>query len=161
MISQGQLDKTKYRPGETAKIELLLTRMRLPDVMESISFTVPDDLPDGAYPITVGGFFNGISSDRRTNPNLYKANNTKDLYQMIQRIMDFRGDRYYLVLASRESGFSYRRHGMPQLPASKLVQLKEQDPALTMQFSRDRLIPINSKYVISGMVALNLVISRD
>jgi hypothetical protein len=160
-ILQAKLDKPYYRPGAEAKVEMIFTRLRGPEFSQAVTFTVPSDLPDGEYELSVGGMENGIMADRKSYPYLYKPNSAKDIFEMIKRIESFRGDKFYLALNTKEEGLGIRRYGLKELPGSKLQQLQEADPALTDKFSSSRSIEIPAKFVVSGQEQLKLVISRD
>jgi hypothetical protein len=160
-IKQARLDRSEYKPGETAKVDMILTRMRGPELIHTVEFTVPSDLPDGTYSLTVGGLQTAMQADRQSNPHLYKPESAQDLFNMIKRVLTFRSDRFYLALDSREAGLGVRHYGLGNLPASKLNQLEQADPSLTQKFTAMRLEQIADKYVVSGSSQLQLVIARN
>lgn len=160
-IRQARLDRSEYRPGDKARVDMILTRMRGPELVHTIEFTVPSDLPDGTYSLTVGGLPTAMQADRQSNPHLYKPESSEDLYHMIKRVLSFRSDRFYLALDSRETGLGVRHYGLGNLPGSKLNQLEQADPSLTQKFTTMRLEQIADKYVVSGSSQLQLVIARN
>ncbi len=161
VIKQARLDRAEYKPGDTARVDMILTRMRGPEFVHTVEFTVPDDLPDGSYSLSVGGLQTAMRADRQSNPHLYKPDTVNDLYNMIKRVLTFRSDRFYLALDSRETGLGVRRHGLSNLPSSKLSQLEQADPSLTQKFTTMRLEQVADKYVVSGNSQLQLVIARN
>jgi hypothetical protein len=160
-IMQARLDKPQYRPGDTARIEVLFSRFRGPEFTQIFTFAVPKDLPDGEYQVTLGGIGAGLMSDRRCHPYLYKPTCIGNVFDMIKRVESFRTDRLYVLINTREEGLGIRCYGMPQLPGSKLQQLQEADPGLTTKYNLERVISLASRYVINGQDQLSLVISRN
>lgn len=159
-IEQTRLDKPFYRPGETAQIDILFSRPRGPEYRQTFQFTVPDDLPDGKYELTLGGIAAAMGADRRSNPYLYKPTCIANLFDMIKRIESFRSDKLYVIINTREEGLGVRCSGMRLLPGSKLQQLQEADPGLTTKYSLHRVISLASRHVVNGQEQLTLEVSR-
>jgi hypothetical protein len=160
-LKQVRLNRQEYRPGETAKVEMLLSQIRGPEFTKTIEFTVPEDLPDGEYALSLGGLRTAMQSDRQSHPYIYKTNSVEDIYRMMTRVLGYRADCFYLAINTQEAGLGVRHYGLENLPGSKLSQLKEADPALTAPFTSQRLIQIPTDYVVSGNEKLKLVISRN
>jgi hypothetical protein len=160
-IKQARLDKAEYKPGEKARVEMLLSQIRGPEFTKSVEFTVPTDLPDGEYTVSLGGLSTAMQSERRSKPYLYNPNRIDDVYALIRQILTYRSDRFYLAINSREAGLGIRHFGLDNLPATKLAQLEDADPELTSKFTSDRLINIPTNYVVTGQESLTLVIDRN
>jgi hypothetical protein len=160
-IKQARLDQSEYKPGEKAKVDMIMTQVRGPEFIHTVEFTVPEDLPDGTYALTVGGLQTAMQADRQSNPQMYKPNTIEDLYSMIKRVLSFRSDRFFLSLNTREAGLGIRHYGLGNLPESKLNQLEEADPSLTQKFTTMRLEQIPDNYVVSGSSQLALIIARN
>jgi len=159
-IRQVRLDKPEYRPGEQARVEMLLTRVRGPEISHTVTLTVPEDLPDGEYDLAIGGVATAVMADRRSNPYAYNPENAKDVFDMVRRIESFRSDKFYMSINTQEEGLGVRRHGMRLLPGSKLQQLQNADPGLTKKFPMARTVEVSSPFVVDGQESLKLVISR-
>jgi len=160
-IKQAKLDKNSYKPGDQVRIDMLLDRVWGPEITHSLTFTVPNDLPDGEYDLTLGGMRVAVMSDRQSNPYAYRGESVKDIFEMIRRVQAFRSDRFYVSLNTQEAGLGFRQYGMRQLPGSKLQQLQTAEPNLTSRFTTARIFEIPSKYIIDSELPLKLVISRN
>ncbi len=159
-ILQAALDKNSYKPGEQANIILRLMRIKKPDYMTKISFTIPEDLPDGKYPLSISGMNEMLLTDRMANPYIYKPQNIKEMYQMIKHITKFRSDRFYITIRTRHIGLGAHGCAMPDLPISKLEQLAKAEPAITTKISKYKIIEIPTQHIIYGSFKLRLNISR-
>ncbi len=160
-IKQARLNKDSYKPGEKARVEMLLSQIRGPEFTKTIEFTVPENLPDGEYDVRLGGLSTAMQADRQSNSYLYKPNRIDDIYTLIKRVLTYRADRFYLAINSREPGLGIRHFGMNNLPGTKLAQLEQADPELTSKFISVRLMDIPTNLVVTGQENLNLVIARN
>ncbi len=160
-ILQASLDKSSYKPGEKANIILRLARIKKPDFTTMVSFNVPDDLPDGTYSLSIGDMDAALSIDRQANAYLYKPTNIKDVYNMIKHIAQFRSDRFYVMINTKQVGLGLRGYAMPALPGSMLTQLAQAEPGLISKTVQYKKIEVPTKYVIFGNAKLRLKISRS
>ncbi len=160
-ITQASLDKNSYEPHEQANILVRLARIQKSDFVTKISFTIPSDLPDGKYSITIGGMYSRLLIDRMANPYIYKPTNVKELYNMIKHVTKFRSDRFYITIKTKKTGLGTHGVAMPALPESRLTQIAKAEPALTSMIFEYKQFEIPSEYVIYGKAKLSLNIKRN
>ncbi len=160
-IVQASLDKNSYRPGEQANIILRLARIKKPDVITKISFTIPSDLQDGKYSLAISGMNEMLLTDRMTNPYIYRPKNIKEMYNMIRHVTKFRADRFYVTIKTKQTGLGAHGVAMPDLPGSRLRQIAQAEPAMSSIITGYKRFEIPSEYVIYGGSKLKLNINRN
>jgi len=159
-ILQAKLDRPLYRPGEKARLNLKLLKLRGKQFDDTIEFKVPDDLPDGTYDMMVGGIDLALRADKQTRPHFYRPRNLKDLFALVKHVAGLKSERMYLAINDKRPGLGLARHTLTDLPQAKLAQLQDADPGLVAKFSSIKIFEFPRKYLVYRPAKLKIAVSR-
>jgi hypothetical protein len=160
-IVDARLDKLSYRPGETARVFLNLLKFRAGQMDRTIEFTVPADLPDGEYNMSLGGLYQGVAMDRQSKPNLYEPTSISELFQAIKYVSGFKSNRIYAGIEQNRPGLGIKRHVLADLPGSKLAQLQSANPGRVTKIAPLAQFDVPADFILTDAAKLKLKIARD
>lgn len=122
-IVGAQLERSQVAPGQTVGVWLEIQPYGKQRERRRIEVTIPEDLPEGDYPLTVGGADGYASLKINSRPHLRVTRNIDDLVALIQETMDFRYDALYSTIQLPAEGLAVGRTEMAQLPSSRAAML--------------------------------------
>ncbi len=120
-IRGARLLTPSVRPGQLARVEVQLEPWRGPRERITLELPVPDDLPDGRYPLHVAG---GLEADRMLAtrlPHRFRPVSFDDAWQRLAASR--RSDTVNLMLWGRAPEINRDGEDLPELPASATAVL--------------------------------------
>ncbi|MHA2609774.1 MAG: SpoIVB peptidase S55 domain-containing protein [bacterium JZ-2024 1] len=160
-LQRAWLDKSRYAPGERVHLTVEYKPYKTQKLeKKTVIFDLPSDLPEGSYTLFVGGKDNASWEEFR-----YKNLKVYSFEQILQDLRERKkGDRLYLFLISRKTGWVQKRDVLPYLPNSVLRTLQRD----TRSYQDNRRVYgyIHSSYEfsfpfeISGSQYLSLEVKR-
>ena len=160
-IRSAQLNRNKFRPGEKIEVHLFVEPQRSGPEHYDISLTLPEDIPDGTYSITVGSdqqYRNQLKSARR---NRYMAFNSDDVRRILQERLSINRSRIYLSMALPQTHLAIEDIALENLPQSRRVLLDNDMRKQTTATFRPLISEsIPTEYVILGGRNFQIQIER-
>jgi hypothetical protein len=161
VIIDFSLDGRTYRPGETVTGKLVIREFRRPRSTIPVSFKLPDDLPEGAYNLSVSNYIAAISRLQSEMPQKFDPRTVKELFQAIQLVVQPRATTLYLHLPLPEGGLALGQRELPDLPPSKASVIAQAVPLETKSFSRSLVRQAGTDYVIVGSAGAQFVVRTE
>ena len=152
-ILELKLDSRVYRPGETIKGTILLDPYRQARQSKPITFELPADLPDGNYQLTACNSTSCIRELQAEMPQRFEPHTLSELMAALHEIADPRADQLFLRLQLPEGGLSIKHNELPNLPASKVQILSQDQKSGMFQFTKSLVRSVKGDFVLSGSVA--------
>ncbi len=156
-----QLNRTTFAPGET--IEAIVRMEPLRDEIQTaqLSLTLPEDLPDGVYPLVVTtseGYRNLLS---RAQTYKYRAESVEDVYRILSERLTYRNDGLYLCMVQPRQGMSLRTEGFMHLPSSRAMLLTDKRREIpTASISRLLTSQAQLSYIPTGQSEFEIEVKR-
>ena len=143
-IEEVALPRRHYKPGETVKLDVGLTLFDGGKARRTLSLKLPDDLPPGDYPLSVGDSTTAVQATAAAQPFAFQAKNVDDIFRVFDRVGAYPADALYLRLDLPEQArVAVGRQPLANLPASRTLLLAESGrsdvqpfmPALTQKLT--------------------------
>jgi hypothetical protein len=152
-ILELKLDSHVYRPGETVKGSLVIDPYRQARQSKPIAFELPADLSEGSYQLTVCNSTNCLREMQSEMPQRFEPHAISELMDALACVAAAKTDQLYLRLQLPEGGLSIKRKELPNLPASKMLILAQDQKSDMFQFTKSLVRSMKGEFVFSGSAA--------
>ena len=156
-----RLNRTTFEPGDTVKAVVELEPLRDEIQTAALSLTLPDDLPDGIYPLVVTtseGYRNLLS---RAKMYKYRAETVEDVHRILSERMTYRSDQLYMCLVQPRQGMSLRTEGFMHLPSSRAMLMTDNSRVIpTAAISELITNQIQVDYIPEGQSEFEIEVKR-
>ena len=133
-LTAAVTDKLIYQPGETASIYVTTLPHGGGEVTRHVPITLPDDLAEGDYTLTVGDADRALSDETRDSPYRYETRDLDEVFGLIKEVTQRSSQKLYIRLASHGQGVSVGRTPLMGLPASRVRVMARPGRADVMPF---------------------------
>jgi hypothetical protein len=155
------LPKTKYQPGETAKMFVTYRPFRDEEKSMQIDFEIPRDLTDGSYQLHVMDWDSTLEQDRMLRPFRYTAETATEMFDVLRDAFSVKKNAMYVRLLRQADGVAIGRAAMPKLPSSKRQILLGAGLSNTTSFVSSAFKAIPTDYVMQGDANFTFTVERD
>lgn len=160
-ILHVKTDGGVYAPGQTVTGTILLEPYRRPRQNVPFSLKLPDDLPDGSYPLTVGDAAFALETRQREQPQDFAPRSVPELLATLRKIVEPRGDCLYLHLPLPRGGWAVGMEKLPALPDGKARMLQQARLPDTRTFETSLVAELDAGYVPQGRATTTISVKRD
>lgn len=161
-IIDFRLDGSVYRPGQTVTGTVTLERFRKERVRLPVTLELPEDLPDGQYPLTVGPGDLRAEALQTEQPYRFQPRTVQQLFGALALRESPREDRLYLHLPRPGGGVAIGADSpLPDLPPAKAAALLEASLPETTIFRRSVMTSRTTPYVLSGRARAVVTVRKD
>jgi len=162
MIDQVTLPKTVYKPGETvtAEVRWFHYRSKPNYTQASYSLTLPKDLPDGKYQLSVGSALSHLSELRKEKPHLFYAETPQQLLKAMNHIASYSENRLYMRLKLPEGGVAVKQIEMPELPSYQRHILMETKRTDVRKYTEALVVQHETDFMVNGEKAFEIEVNR-
>ncbi|MCI0378898.1 MAG: hypothetical protein L0215_14925 [Gemmataceae bacterium] len=160
-IDSVEIETDTYAPGETVKANVYLRcyksgRQRVP-----VSLTLPDDLSDGNYTITVSDDLANARAALRDNPALGFPQTLEQLFQSLQVITAAKRTHLALRLPLQGNGVALGGKTLPDLPGS-MVQILAGGRRTGVQQTQSAVVArFPTEWVVAGQDVLRFSVKKN
>jgi len=162
-INQVTIPKTVYKPGETirARVRWFHERRAPTYTTEHYSLTLPDDLPDGDYKLTLGSAKTHVKALKKERPYLFRVETLGEALEALNLLGTLADDRLYMRLTLPTGGMTYKRTEMPELPSFRKKILIDSKLSSDLGVFTDALVVQHkTDSTVSGSQTLAIKVSR-
>jgi hypothetical protein len=160
-IIDMKLNGALYQPGQNVTGTVLIEPYRQKRRTIPFELTLPADLPDGEYPLTVGDASFATRQQRAEQPQDFAPHNVPELFAALQKNVEMRGDRMYLHLPLPGDGLALGVQKLPALPGGKARTLQQANLPDTREIKASLLLDKNIDYVLSGQASATVTVQRE
>jgi hypothetical protein len=159
-ILSFKLDRNVYKPGEKVTGLVTLRPFRAKRTTKKVAITLPDDLPDGQYTLTLCDASNIARTRQREMPHRFRPRNLKQLFSGLQNVVEPRTDKMYLHLPLPEGGLAVKKNELEHLPASMAELLRREASIDTAPYRRSKVVSFQADSVISGSAKAGFIVKK-
>ena len=156
-----RLERHSYKPGQTVRGEVLLRPFRAERMTRDVAITLPEDLPDGQYTLTVSDAYGWLERRRSELPHRFEPQTVEQLFQAVKEVVKPRLNRLYAYLAAPAGGLAVGSVELEYLPGSLAEVLSRTAPTETKAYKRSIWAEFQSDYVLSGKASAQFVVEKE
>jgi len=162
MIEEATLARSVFEPGETVTVRVRWVHYRTEPryTYASYSLTLPADIPDGEYNLTVGSVSSHLRALQSEKPHLFIAKTLSDALEALNLIGSFPGDRLYMHLGLKTGGLAVDRLEMPELPSFRRKILADAKSSDVRAYADALVVQHETEFAVQGNWSLPIRVSR-
>jgi len=155
-----QLDRNRYKPGETVKGKVTLRPFRRERTTMDVSIELPDDMPDGQYALTACNAGAAVSALQDEKPHRFAPRTVEQLFEAVKDVVEPRADRLYLRLPLPEGGLAVGKQELKDVPGSLGEILARAAPIDAEPFREAKVVDFPSEYVLAGSAQAAFIVEK-
>ncbi len=154
------IDRNVYKPGEKVTAQVTLRPYRAERAVKTVSITLPKDLPDGRYSLTVCTAEAVARARMAEMPHKFRPRTVEQLFDAIKNVVEPRADRLYVCLPLPEGGLAVKKNELEHLPVSIAGLLSRAAPTDTNAYRRSKIESFRTNYVLAGSVGAGFTVIK-
>jgi hypothetical protein len=160
-ITEVNLPRSKYRPGETLKAYVEFKKFRGGEGIVPVEMELPKDLPEGNYQLVISDWTKYMQDEQASKPFRFTGETVDELFDALRDFTSIRQNAIYLRLVRAADGVAIGRTAMPKLPSSRRQMLLGAGRSGTTRFisSATRAVPMDN--VMQGAAEFVITIDDD
>lgn len=162
-IEQARMPITRYKPGDTVTVQIRWFRPRQEPrwVEADYRMTLPDDLPDGQYQLSVGSVSQHLNLLQAEQPQRFHVRKLGDALSAMNLISSLRSDRLYMHLTLPTGGVAVGRRELPELPTFRQKIIADSGRADVQPYFDSVVVTHDTDFVVTGGQQFTIQVSRD
>jgi hypothetical protein len=159
---EARLSSAVVKPGDTVQIHIMTKTFRSEPKEFVINLAIPQDCPEGKYPLLVAGAEAYQGFLMKTAPQRFMVVDAQSLLEGLNRILNIPSDRIFVCLPLAQSGISIRNTELANLPQTKtalLTDSKRLQPTTPYQNFIETSIPTG--LLLTGAATVELTIDKN
>jgi hypothetical protein len=159
-VEQAELVRDRLRPGQTVEVDVAWQMFRGAHFSKRYGLKLPDDIPEGVYPLIVCSWQEHLKALRKEKPHLFTVRSLRELLDAIRLIGSIRADRVYLRLVTRRGGVSYEGLEMPRLPSSRVTLLRGDARSDVAPYADAVVAAYETDFMVSGGHSFKITVDK-
>lgn len=162
-IDQARLEKDIVRPGETLRLHVRLRPYQGPEEWVHLALPLPDDLPDGEYPLVVSDDYTCWRALQRDDPALSQPRSRDQLLRQARAGLEVGRTRVVARLVAAGGPLTIQDQTHSNLPASVVGQLTEAGKGTPPAQAVPRSVVAKEacRWVVQGSHKLKVTVKRE
>jgi hypothetical protein len=157
-----RVESAKVKPGDTVVVHTQYKPFRGKVRTHRSEIKLPADLPDGQYPVIVGGASSYEEILYRTQPHRMRITDIDGLFEAVSEMAAVQSDALFTMLVmDSKQGVAVGRTAMEQLPSSRVAMLAVPTSTQTTPFVQTIIKQQDLGYVVQGQMALPVTVQRN
>lgn len=159
---EAKIADTVFKPGDTVKIDVALKGFRSEPKMFSLELPIPDNCPDGKYPLQVCGADAYQAFLVKAAPQRFTVIDVDTFLAGLNRILNIQPDHLYVCLPTTQYGLTMRNTELPNLPTSKMMLLNDDkriQPVAPFQNFIEASVPAG--LIASGSTIIEITVDKN
>jgi hypothetical protein len=155
------LPKTKYQPGETAKMFVTYRPFRGEEAVLPLDFEMPRDLPDGSYQLFVTDWDTYLEQEKVSRPFRFTAESANEVFAVLKDIFSVKHNALYVRLMRQADGVAIGRTAMPKLPSSRRQVFLGAGLSNTTPFVSSTVKIVGTDVVMDGSANFAITVAKE
>jgi hypothetical protein len=160
-ILSVNLPKTKYQPGETAKVFVQYRPFRGDEAVLPLEFEMPRDLSEGNYQLFVTDWDTYLEQEKASRPFRFTAESAGEVFAVLKDIFSVKHNALYLRLMRQADGVAIGRTAMPKLPSSRRQVMLGAGLSNTTPFVSSTVKVVPTDVVMDGSANFAITVARE
>ena len=161
-VQSLQVDKLRYRPGDTVEVEITLQPYLEAPIVQTAAITIPKDVPDGLVTLlATNANFHEIWQRNRAPLN-FRHRNINQLVELLQRSEN--NTNIIMELFVPEPGLTVQGKEFAHLPPSVMSVMNTAKEIGNSGYTTGTTLHVNktpTDYVVSGSGIIRFVVDRN
>jgi len=159
-LERAEIAREHYKPGEEVDVAIRWRPYRAEPFVRHYALTLPSDLQDGAYPLTVGSWQTQLNGIRTEKPHLFRIESLADILAASTRVATIRSDRVYMRLEVRRGGIAIGKTELPELPGFRRQIIDEAKLRAVQAYAEPIVVQHPVPFVAMGEQRFTIQVSR-
>jgi hypothetical protein len=160
-ITEVNLPRSKYRPGETVKAFVEYKRFRGSEGILPVELELPKDLAEGNYQLVISDWTRYMQDEQTSKPFRFTAETTDELFDALRDYTSVRQNAVYLRLVRQPDGVAIGRTALSKLPGSRRQMLLGAGRSNTTKFVSSATRTVPTETVMQGSAEFVINIDDD
>lgn len=160
-ILSVNLPKTKYQPGETAKLFVSYRPFRGEEAVLPVEFEMPRDLAEGNYQLFVTDWDTYIEQEKVSRPFRFTAESAGEVFAVLKDIFSVKHNALYVRLMRQADGVAIGRTAMPKLPSSRRQVMLGAGLSNTTPFVSSTVKIVPTEVVMDGAANFAITVAPE
>lgn len=160
-ITEVNLPKSKYRPGETLQAFVEFKRFRGGEDLLPVQLELPKDLNEGNYQLVISDWTRYMQDEQQSKPFRFTGYDMEELFDALADFNAIRQNAIYLRLVRQADGVAIGRTALPKLPSSRRQMLLGSGRSGTTRFVNSTTKTIPTDMVMEGSAQFVITIDAD
>lgn len=160
MMDRVELARDRVKPGAVLEARVQWRVYRGAPVTKSYTLTVPDDLPDGEYELTICSAARHLASLQSEKPYLFRPESMKQTLEGLNVLAAPREDHVYMRLRLPTGGLYVGRDVLPELPSFRQRILADGKRSGVGVFHDALVVEHPAPFVVSGSRTFTITVDR-
>ncbi len=157
-----RVESAKVKPGDTVVVHTQYKPFRGEVQTHRSEIKLPADLPDGQYPVIVGGASSYQELLYRTQPHRMRITDIDGLFEAVSETASVNSDALFTMLVmDSKQGVAVGRTALEQLPGSRAAMLAVPTSTQTTPFVQSIIKQQRLGYVIGDQMVLPVTVQRN
>ena len=159
-ILYASVPRSRCRPGETVTAYVTYRPFRGDERVMPVRLTLPNDLPDGTYGLTVSDADKYLADERAAEPFRFTAETAGQVFDVLRDVSAVRHDAVYLRLLRQPDGVAVGHVAMAKLPGSRRQILIGSGRSDVTPFASSSRVVVPTDRVMSGSADFEITVDR-
>lgn len=159
-MERAELIRSEFKPGETVEVDVRWRPYRADPFVRRYTLTLPADVPDGTYTLSVGSDRSHLMALRTEKPHLFRTESMADMMAAFGRIGSVRADRVYMRLSVGRGGLAVDKTEMPELPSFRRRIFGQAELHAVAGYAEPILAVHPVPFVVSGVKTFTIKVDR-
>jgi hypothetical protein len=160
-ITEVNLPRSKYRPGELLKAFVEYKRFRGGEGILPVELELPKDLAEGNYQLVISDWTRYMQDEQTSKPFRFTAETTDELFDALRDFTSVRQNAVYLRLIRQPDGVAIGRTALSKLPGSRRQMLLGAGRSNTTKFVSSATRTVPTETVMQGAAEFVINIDED
>ena len=160
-ILYASVPRSRYRPGEVVTAYVTYRPFRGDERVMPVQLTLPKDLPDGTYGLTISDADKYLADEKAAEPFRFTAETAAQVFDVLREVSALRHDAVYLRLLRQPDSVAVGHVAMAKLPGSRRQILIGSGRSDVTTFSSSARVVVPTPHVMSGSADFEVTVDRN
>ena len=160
-ILYAAVPRSRYKPGEVVTAYVTYRPFRGDERTLPASITLPRDLPDATYKLTVADAATYLDDERTAEPFRFTAETTAEVFDVLRDALAIRHDAVYLRLLRQPDSVSVGHVAMDKLPGSRRQILVGSGRSDVLPFASSARTVVPAGRVMTGSADFEITVDHN
>ena len=153
--------KSRFRRGETVSAIVSCRPFRGSEFTFPVDITIPKDLPDGTYHLTISDWEKFLQDEQVAEPFHFTAQNLDQVFDVVRDVTSLRHDTAYVRLIRQADGVAVGHVAMPKLPSSRREVMIGSGRSDVSEYTSSAVSEFKTDYVLSGSAEFDITVDEN
>jgi hypothetical protein len=160
-ILYATVPRSRYRPGEAVTAYVVYRPFHGDERTMPVTITLPHDLPDGTYGLTIADATKYLDDERTAEPFRFTAETATQVFDVLRDVSAIRRDAVYVRLLRQPDSVAVGHVAMAKLPGSRRQVLIGSGRSDVTPFASSSRVVVATDRVMTGSADFEITVDRN